>query len=396
MMITKSVEELIAGVKQDVVNWRRYFHEYPELSFEEVKTSQAVYDTLQSFGHLKVSRPTRTSVLAVLTGDQPGGVLAIRADMDALPIDEVNNFAFKSKNPGVMHACGHDGHTAMLLGAAKILTQMKDQVKGDIRFIFQHAEEKHPGGAIEMVEAGVMDGVDQIIGLHLFSPIPTGKIGIVYGALTANSDTFDLKIIGKGGHSSQPNTTIDPIAIGAQVIANLQHVVSRNLDPLEKLVISVTEFHAGTAKNIIPESVMIGGSVRSFKKEVREEAVRLIERVAEGVTAAHGATYELDYQYGYGSVMNDPGVTKKVEETVAEVFGEDAVFHAPPMMGGEDFSAFLQKAPGCFIPVGAGNVEKGIVHPHHHPGFTVDEDALEDGVKVIIHASLKLLDSHSV
>ncbi len=391
-MITKSVDELIAEVKQDVIKWRRYFHQHPELSFEEKKTSQIVYDTLQSFGNLEVSRPTKTSVLAKLKGDQPGDVLGIRADMDALPIQEETDLAFASQNPGVMHACGHDGHTAMLLGAAKILTQLKSQVKGEIRFIFQHAEEKHPGGAIEMVEAGVMDGVDKIIGLHLFSPIPLGKIGIVSGALTSNSDTFDLKIIGKGGHSSQPDTAVDPIAIGAQVITNLQHVVSRNTDPLEKIVISVTEFHAGTAKNIIPDSVALGGSVRTFSKDVRAEAVKLIERIAQGVTAAHGASYQLNYNYGYGSVINDPVLTQKVEETVRDVLGEDYVYHAPPTMGGEDFSAFLQKAPGCFIPVGAGNVEKGIIHPHHHPKFTVDEEALEDGVKIIVNASFKLLD----
>ena len=266
-------QQLINDMKDQLIEWRRHFHKNPELSFEETNTSQFVYETLKSFGELEVSRPTKTSVVARLMGDNPGQTLGLRADMDALPIQEENEFEFNSTNPGVMHACGHDGHTAMLLGAAKILSEQKDELSGEIKFIFQHAEELPPGGAQELVEAGVMDDVDYIVGLHLMSTLPKGNIGIAHGPITSNSDTFDLKIIGKGGHSSQPENSVDPVVMGAQVINNLQHIVSRNTDPAERLVVSTTTLRAGMAKNVIPGFVEIGGSVRSFNNTVRQNAV---------------------------------------------------------------------------------------------------------------------------
>ncbi|WP_085524363.1 amidohydrolase [Tuberibacillus sp. Marseille-P3662] len=392
MLETKIGESLVQKVKDQVVEWRRFLHQYPELSFQEEETSQFVYETLQSFGSLEVSRPTKTSVTARLVGALPGKSLAMRADMDALPIEEENEFDFASKHPGVMHACGHDGHTAMLLGAAKVLTELQEHIQGEVLFIFQHAEELQPGGAQEMVEVGVMDGIDKVIGLHLFSPVPVGQIGITYGPMTANCDTFDIQIKGQGGHASQPEAGIDPIAIGSQVLNNLQHIVSRSLDPAEKLVVSVTKFHGGTAYNVIPETVNLGGTVRSFSQDVREQTRAKIESIVKGVTEAHGASYEIDYQWGYSSVMNDSEVTQEVEDMVTEVLGSDYVLQAPPQMGSEDFSAFSQQTPGCFIGVGAGNEDKGMVHPHHHPRFTIDEDALEDGLKILVNAPFKLLD----
>ncbi|WP_257349786.1 M20 family metallopeptidase [Pseudalkalibacillus decolorationis] len=391
MIETKNSDTFIDEVKDQVVEWRRFLHQNPELSFEEEKTSQFVFDTLQSFGGLEVSQPTKTSVMARLIGKQPGKVLAMRADMDALPINEENDFDFISQNRGVMHGCGHDGHTAMLLGAAKVLSQLKEQIQGEVRFIFQHAEEVPPGGAREMVAAGVMDGVDEVIGIHLMSFLPIGKIGLLSGPATANSDTFDITIFGKGGHSSQPEAAVDPIAIGSQVVNNLQHIVARNFDPQEKLVVSVTKFHGGTANNVIPDTVKLGGTVRNFSQEVREEVPRLMEKIVKGVTEAHGASCQLDYQFGYSSIVNNHELTKKVEGMVQEKFGNDYVEHLPPAMGSEDFSAFSQKAPGCFILVGARNEEKGIVHPHHHPRFTVDEDALAIGVKIFVNAPFELL-----
>lgn len=396
MLHTSLDDQMAADVKDTVREWRRYLHKHPELSFQEEKTSQFVYDQLMSFGGLKVSRPTKTSVVASLMGSQPGKVLGLRADMDALPIHEENEVDYASENPGVMHACGHDGHTAMLLGAAKILTQMKDEIKGEIRFIFQHAEELPPGGAQELVKAGVIDDVDYMVGIHLMSTMPIGKIGIVYGPVTSNSDMFDLKIIGKGGHSSQPENSIDPVVMTAQFITSLQQIVSRNLDPKEKLVISTTTLKAGSAKNVIPEFVEIGGSVRSFSPKVREQAVSLIERIAKGVTEAHGGTYEFNYHYGYSTVFNDTTLTQLVEECMVKEFGQDCVVRGEGAMGGEDFSAYLEKAPGCFIPVGAGNAEKGIVHPHHHPRFDIDEKSLEYGVRIFVQLSKKILSKSSV
>jgi amidohydrolase len=387
---TTHLDELVANVAEDVVRWRRHLHANPELSFQEEKTSQFVYDTLASFGNLELSRPTKTSVVARLMGGKPGRVLAIRADMDALPIAEENDFEFKSTNEGVMHACGHDGHTAMLLGTAKILSSMQDEIPGEVRFLFQHAEELFPGGAEEMVHAGVMDGVDQVIGIHLWSPLEVGKIGIRAGAFTAAPDTFYITVIGKGGHAAQPHQAVDSIAIAAQVVTNLQHVVSRNLDPLDPVVVSVTQFIGGTAHNVIPGTVEMCGTVRSFKPELRDEVPRLMERVIKGVTEAHGATYTFRYEKGYRPVINDEQVTQKLRECLVETFGEDVVEEVTPTMGGEDFSAFQQKAPGAFFVVGAGNKEKGIVYPHHHPRFTIDEDALPVGVKAFVNAVFKL------
>ncbi len=385
------IHNLIEDTKDEVIRWRRYLHKYPELSFQEENTAQFVYETLQTFGDLEISRPTKTSVMARLIGQQPGKVIVLRADMDALPIEEENDFDFVSQNTGVMHACGHDGHTAMLLGAAKILSQLKDQIKGEVRFLFQHAEELPPGGAQEIVQTGVLDGVDMIMGTHLSSMVPLGKIGLSYGPMMAGADTFKITVVGKGGHASQPELTIDPIAIGTQIVTNLQHIVSRYRDAQETLVISVTQFFAGSAINVIPSRISIGGSVRSFNPELREKIPTFIERIVKGITEAHGATYEFDYQFGYAPTINDEEVTRLMDETVCEVFSENSREILKPIMGSEDFSAYQKVAPGSFIIIGARNEEKGIIYPHHHPQFTVDEQALQYGVKLFVHGTFKML-----
>ncbi|MFJ5716410.1 M20 family metallopeptidase [Neobacillus sp. NPDC093127] len=388
---TVNLNRLAEEVREQVISWRRHLHQNPELSFHEEKTAQFIYDTLQSFGNLEISHPTKTSVMARLIGPEPGKTLAIRADMDALPIQEENTFEFASQNPGVMHACGHDGHTAMLLGTAKILSGMKEYIKGEVRFLFQHAEELFPGGAEEMVEAGVMDGVDLVIGAHLWSPLEKGKVGVVYGPMMASPDTFWITVNGKGGHAALPHQTVDSIAIAAQVVTNLQHIVARNTDPLDNLVISVTQFIAGTTHNVIPGSVKLWGTVRSFDAKLRESIPVKMERIVKGITEAHEADYEFKYEFGYRPVINDNEVTAVIEETVREVFDEKTLDLMRPNMGGEDFSAFMEKAPGCYFYVGAGNEELGITYPHHHERFTVDEDALEIGVKTFLHATFKFL-----
>ena len=381
----------IDAVKEEVIAWRRHLHQHPELSFEEEKTSQYIYDQLKSFGNIELSRPTKTSVVGRIIGSVPGKVVAIRADMDALPIQEENNSEYASQNPGVMHACGHDGHTAMLLGAAKVLSSLKGQIEGEIRLFFQHAEELFPGGAEEMVQAGVMDGVDTVIGAHLWSPLEIGKIGIVYGPMMASPDTFYLNVNGKGGHAALPHQTIDSIAIASQVVTNLQHIVSRNTDPLDNLVLSVTKFVGGTTHNVIPGSVEICGTVRSFDPDLRNEVPKLMERVIKGITEAHGATYDFKYEFGYRPVINDERVTEVLESTVVEVYGEEAIDRMKPNMGGEDFSAFQQKAEGTFFYIGAGNPQKGADYPHHHARFEIDEDSLEKGVNLFVYSAMKLL-----
>ncbi|MCM3079393.1 MULTISPECIES: M20 family metallopeptidase [Brevibacillus] len=386
-----TLNQAVEEIREQVIAWRRHLHQHPELSFHEENTAQFVYDTLQSFGNLEITRPTKTSVMARLIGPAPGTVLAMRADMDALPITEENTFEFASQNPGVMHACGHDGHTAMLLGAAKLLSGMQEQIKGEIRFLFQHAEELFPGGAEEMVQAGVMDGVDMVIGTHLWSSMEFGSVGICTGPMMAAPDTFWITVNGKGGHAALPHQTIDSIAVAAQVVTNLQHIVSRNTDPLDNLVVSVTQFIGGTTHNVIPGTVEICGTVRSFDPNLRASVPGLMERVIKGITEAHGATYQFKYENGYRPVINDAMVTSLMEEVVVESLGEEWVARPRPTMGGEDFSAFQQKAPGCFFYIAAGNQSKGITYPHHHARFTIDEDALEIGVKMFVNAARKIL-----
>ena len=390
---TNSIQVIIDAVKDEVITYRRYLHQNPELSFEEEKTSQYIYDQLQSFGNIELTRPTKTSVVGRIIGAAPGKVVAIRADMDALPIQEENDVEYASTNPGVMHACGHDGHTAMLLGAAKVLSSLKDQLHGEIRLLFQHAEELFPGGAEEMVQAGVMDGVDTVIGAHLWSPLEIGKIGIVYGPMMASPDTFYLTVNGKGGHAALPHQTVDSIAVASQVVTNLQHIVSRNTDPLDNLVLSVTKFIGGTTHNVIPGSVEICGTVRSFDPDLRKEVPKLMERVIKGITEAHGAAYEFNYEFGYRPVINDARVTEVLEATVAEVYGEEAIDKMKPNMGGEDFSAFQQVTEGSFFYIGAGNPEKNADFPHHHARFEIDEESLEKGVNLFVYSAIKLLEA---
>jgi len=370
-----------------VIEWRRHLHAHPELSFHEHETSAFVERTLLAMGGVEVSKPTPTSVVARLVTGRPGPVLALRADMDALPIMEATRLPFASTAPGVMHACGHDGHTAMLLGAARELVGRREQLAGEVRFLFQHAEETYPGGAEEMVQRGAMDGVTRVIGAHLWAQLPLGQVGVVSGAVTAAPDTFWITIRGKGGHAAMPHLTVDPVAIAAQVVINLQHLVSRGVDPLESAVVSITQFHAGTAHNVIPEFAELNGTVRTLDAQVRTEVAARMERVIRGVADAHGATYEFTYERGYRPVVNDAGVTTELQQVVRDVCGAGALAEMRPVMVGEDFSAFQQKAPGTFFFVGAARPVDGAVHPHHHPKFDVDERAFETGVRVFVEAA---------
>ncbi len=391
-MLTIDLEDLIEKQKNIMIERRRHFHKYPELSYVEHETAGFVYRTLEALGKLELSKPSPTSVMARLFGYEQGKVLVIRADIDALPLQEENDINYASQNPGVMHACGHDGHIAMLLSVAEILSGLQEQFKGEVRFIFQHAEEKHPpGGAEELVQAGVMKNVDCVIGAHLWVSLEVGKIGIIYGAMMASPDIFKITIKGRGGHAAAPHQTIDSIAIGAQVVTNLQHIVARNTDPLDNAVVSVTQFIGGTKDNIIPSTAEICGTVRTFDAKLRQEIPQLIERIVKGITQAHGATYNLSYHFGYRPVINSEGVTRVIADTVQEVLGKDALTIVKPSMGGEDFSAYLQKAPGAFFFVGAGNQAKGLSNPHHHSSFNFDEEALVNGVKIFVCAALKLL-----
>ena len=375
-------------IEEQVVAWRRYIHAHPELSFEEVETSRFVEETLRSFDRLELDRPTPTSVVASLRGAREGKVLALRADMDALPIQEETGLDFASTRPGVMHACGHDAHTAMLLGAAKLLAERRQELAGEVRFMFQHAEEKPPGGARQLVDAGVMEGVDLVVGAHVAAIKDVGKVGCRPGPIAAAADTFSAEIRGRGGHAAAPHKVVDPIVVAAQVVANLQHLVSRTVDPLRSAVVSVTRFHAGTADNIIPEAVELGGTVRTFDPVVRGELEERMQRVFRGVTEAHGATFALDYVEGYAPLINDETAAGLVEAAARAELGDEVIMEAEPIMGGEDFSAYLEKAPGAFFWVGAGHED---AVPHHHPRFTIDEAAFRPGIAVFVRTALDYL-----
>ena len=376
-----------------VVVWRRRLHRHPEVAFQEVETARFIDETLRTIPGLHVSRPTRTSVLAALDGALPGPTIAVRADIDALPIREENDVAYRSQVDGAMHACGHDGHTAIVLGLATLLARHSDRLRGTVRFVFQHAEELSPGGAEELVAQGVMEGVSQVIGLHLWSPLPVGTIGLICGPAMAAPDTFECTIIGQGGHAAAPHQTVDPIAIGAQVVTALQQVVSRRVDPLDPVVLSVTQFIAGTTFNVIPSSAYLAGTVRTFDPALRDSMPAQLERIVAGVTSAFGATYTLTYERGYRPVVNDAALTARLEQVVTRTFGADTLVPMRPTMGGEDFSAYQQKAPGVFAFVGAGNEAEGITFPHHHPRFQIDERSLGIGLRYLTAASLELLTS---
>ncbi|GGR24629.1 amidohydrolase [Deinococcus ruber] len=370
--------------------WRRHLHQFPEVSFQEHQTAAYIASELRQMPNLEVSQPTATSVLAVRKGTQPGRTVLLRADIDALPILEENSFEYVSQNAGAMHACGHDGHTAILLGTAKLLSEQAETA-GELRMIFQHAEEQSPGGAEELVfQTDLMDGVDVVTGLHLNSQLPSGVVAVKPGAFMAAPDNIYITILGRGGHAAHPEEAIDPIAIGAQVVGNLQHVVSRGTSALEALVVSVTYFQAGSTTNVIPERAELKGTVRTFSPELRERAPELIERVVRGICDAHGAKYEFRYELGYRPLINDDGVAEVLRQVALETVGEDRAVVAQPTMGGEDFSAYLQKAPGAYFNVGSGTRELESDYPHHHPRFTIDEEALVTGVQMMAAAAQRL------
>ncbi|MFC3038712.1 M20 family metallopeptidase [Virgibacillus xinjiangensis] len=385
-----SINNAIEEVMPQVYEWRRTMHRHPELSFQEYWTSDYIEEELKKIGGIEISRPTETSVLGIIRGGKPGKKIGLRADIDGLPIqEERKDIAFASEKEGVMHACGHDGHASILLGAAKVLAGQADELNGEIYLIFQHAEEAPPGGAREMVETGIFDELDFIYGQHLFSTIPVGKIGMTTGPVTSNSDTFDLLIRGKGGHASQPENSIDPVVIGAQVIEKFQAIVSRATSPLDSVVISTTTFHAGSATNIIPDTARLGGSVRTIQDETRELVKNKMEQAVASVCDFYDAGYDFDFQYGYSAVVNDEEKTNQVIRMAQDVFG-DKVFDYPLGMGGEDFSAFSRLVPSTYAFIGAGNPEKGFDYPHHHPLFGLDEDSFIDGVQMMVHVALEM------
>lgn len=382
-------------VKDEVIAWRRHFHENPELSYQEYQTSEYIYNLLKTFTGLEVTRPTKTSVLAILKGLKQSNkkpyTLLFRADIDALPIEEEADVEYKSKNSGVMHACGHDAHAAMLLGAAKVLSEIRQEVHGEIRFIFQHAEESYPGGATELVEKGIADGVDHAFALHVTPYEKTGTLCIRDGVFCAAADDFEIKIIGQGGHASTPELTIDPLIIGAEIATNIQLIVSRKIPALKSPVITITRFHCGDALNVIAGHADLGGTIRSLDSESRVKSREYLEQIVKGLCEAHGATYEIKWYLGYPAVVNTKDAVEISRSVGREIFGKHALIHVDePFFGTEDFSAYSERVPASMQFIGVHNDAFGKAYPLHHAKFKIDEESLQYGVDYFVGIAKRL------
>lgn len=386
---------LLDDVNEEMIDIRRHLHQHPELSFEEVETPQFIANYHEKLGHEVRTNVGGRGVVATLKGGKPGPTVALRADFDALPIQEENEFSYKSKVDGVMHACGHDGHTAALLGLAKVLNQMKNELEGNIVFIHQHAEELPPGGAIAMIEDGCLDGVDVIFGTHLWATVPLGEIGYRVGPFMAAPDRFDIKIQGYGGHGSQPELTKDSIVIGGQLINNLQQIVSRRVSPLDSAVVSVCSFEAKNPYNIIADSASLTGTVRTFKEDVREFIEKEIERVVKGTCLVTDADYSYTYSKGYPATVNHKEETEFLAKVAEMAPNVESVKEHELIMGGEDFAYYLQHVKGTFFMTGAQIAGREKTYPHHHPKFDFDEKALLIAAQVLGNATLQYMKENS-
>lgn len=379
----------------DIVAIRRDIHQYPELGFDVHRTAGIAADALRALDIPVRTGIGRTGVVGDLEVPGASKRIALRADMDALPIQELTDVPFKSKIDGKAHLCGHDAHTAMLIGAARILSHLRDDLKTHIRFIFQPSEEALPGGAPAMIADGALEDVDEIYGIHVFPLFAVEEYATCVGPMLAQSDTFQITLTGRGGHAAFPHLTVDPIVIGAQFVTAAQSIVARNVNPLDSAVISITQLHGGDANlqngltgaalNVIPPKVLIGGTVRTLQKSVQKSVREQLESLLAGVAGAHDATYTFTYHEGYPVTYNhEPCVTTALS-TARELVGEDnLVFPMSPILGGEDFGYYSQKIPACFVMVGAGNEEKGIVNMCHHPQFDIDENCMIYGMALLV------------
>ena len=387
-----AIDEILPGLVAD----RRHLHEHPELGMQEYETARFVAARLEQLGVEDIRTGiANTGVTGLIrgTGSGPNAdhVLMLRADMDALPIQEENAVEYRSQTPGVMHACGHDGHTAMLLATARLLLERRGEFAGTVKVLFQPAEEAQPGGARFMIEQGALEDphVDASFGMHMAQGLDLGKVEARPGASSANSDRFYITIQGRGGHGAAPHTTVDPIVVASQLVLALQTLVSRETDPLGSAVVTVGAFNAGSAPNVIPDTAELVGSMRTFDTDHRDHLAERLETLVTGIATAMGATGTLRFVKGYPSVVNDAGMFEIVRASAMEVVGAENFVLKEPGMGGEDMSYFLQAVPGCFFHVGSRNAERGLVWGHHHPKFDIDEASLGIGVEVMVTTVLR-------
>jgi amidohydrolase len=372
------------AMREELVARRRDLHQHPEIAFEEVRTAGIVAQTLSELGLEVQTGVGKTGVVAMLDGEKDGPTVLVRADMDALPIKEENAVDYVSTVSGKMHACGHDGHTSIALGVAKLLVKHKDKIAGRVKFVFQPAEEV-AGGAQAMIKDGVLNDPrpDVSLGLHLWNNLPLGRIGVAEGPVMAGSSIFRIGIKGRGGHGAQPQMTVDPVVCAAQVITALQTIVSRNVDPSDTAVVSVTMVRAGDAHNVIPQSAELTGTMRAFKTEVRDFVTRRMQEIAQGVCAAMGCEAEFEIQHLTIPVVNRPEIAAKLRPKFAEIVGDDNLDANARTMGGEDMAFLMDDIPGMFFFVGSANAERGLNYGHHHPRFDFDEEALPLSVALL-------------
>lgn len=387
-------EELLLEAKQihaELIKWRRHLHQHPELGFEELQTAQFVQEKLAALGVEYQGSIGKTGVVGVIRGEEPGPTVALRADMDALPIQDAKDVPYASKVEGKAHLCGHDAHTTILLGAATLLTKFKPK-KGQVKLVFQPAEEGL-GGASEMIKDGVLQDpeVSIIAGLHVHHTADTGFVTVCPGVSSAATDGFNLTIHGQGGHAAHPHLSVDSITVTAEVISALQQIVSRQIEPISPVVLTIGKINGGYARNVIAPSVSLEGTVRTLDLQVRSQMEGKINQIVKGICDAFGATYDLNYYYGYPSVYNNEALVPLIEETTKEILGAGRFSLAKPSMGGEDFSYYAEQIPGVFFRLGIRNEEKGTVNPLHHPLFDIDEDALPLGSAMMAQFAHKAL-----
>jgi amidohydrolase len=379
---------------------RRDFHIHPELGFHEVRTGGIVAKELEALG-LEVTKGVgKTGVVGLLEGSKPGATILLRFDMDALPIIEETGAEYASQNQGVMHACGHDGHTAMGLTVARILQNHRDELNGTIKFCFQPSEEgfngEEMGGNEMMIRDGVLDGpkVDQTLSMHLWNEQPVGWIGVGKGPVMAGAELFTIKIIGKGGHGAAPHLTIDPIIAAGQVVTALQTITSRNVAPLQSAVVSVTTVHSGTAFNVIPQEAELTGTIRTFDLDVRKKVLERFEQIIRGIGEAMGCQVEITVKRVTPAVINNDAVSERVQETAHQLLSDSTIDTAPYMtMGAEDMAFMQEKVPGCYFFIGSNNKERHLDYGHHHPKFDFDEEALVRGTALMAAAAMDVLKS---
>lgn len=381
-----NVRELAEAYKDQIIAWRRQLHAHPEVAWEETWASAMVAAELESLG-LEVARVAKTGVIGILKGEKPGKTVALRADMDALAVTEAADVPYKSQNPGKMHACGHDGHMAMLLGAAKILSQLKNNISGTVKFIFQPAEEIGLG-APKLIEAGVMEGVDAILGIHLWPDLPSGKVSLAHGPRMASADKLKITVRGKSGHGAMPHQGIDAILAASAIIMNLQSVCSREVAPLEPAVITIGKFTGGTSWNITCDEVTLEGTTRCFSHEVRKNLPLAIDRIVKNTAASFRARADIDYIPINPPVINAPLISEIAAASLRNLYGGDILGELEKVMGGEDFAYLCETIPGAMAFIGIGNKEKKTDYPLHNDKFNIDEDALPIGAA--LHAQFAL------